>query len=156
MAFSQRARAYTLNPTLPCPTLPLSPHALSDSSVIPAAGRLCLKLYLHRLYMHACMSRAMHVRVRPYPSATRPAKVKCVQVRQKQRHPARWRCWASRTRLPTVIRGSRLDLASILARSACISFWPRFCIGRARPPHSKPVPILFGLRLAFLWPAISH
>ena len=32
MAFSQRARAYTLNPTLPCPTLPLSPRALSDSS----------------------------------------------------------------------------------------------------------------------------
>ena len=44
MAFSQRARAYTLNPTLPCPTLPLSPRALSDSSIIPAAGRLCLKL----------------------------------------------------------------------------------------------------------------
>ena len=43
MAFSQRARAYTLNPTLPCPTLPLSPRALSDSSIIPAAGRLCLK-----------------------------------------------------------------------------------------------------------------
>ena len=43
MAFSQRARAYTLNPTLPCPTLPLSPCALSDSSIIPAAGRLCLK-----------------------------------------------------------------------------------------------------------------
>ena len=42
MAFSQRARAYTLNPTLPCPTLPLSPRALSDSSIIPAAGRLCL------------------------------------------------------------------------------------------------------------------
>ena len=46
MAFSQRARAYTLNPTLPCPTLPLSPRALSDSSIIPAAGRLCLKLVL--------------------------------------------------------------------------------------------------------------
>ena len=46
MAFSQRARAYTLNPTLPCPTLPLSPRALSDSSIIPAAGRLCLKSYL--------------------------------------------------------------------------------------------------------------
>ena len=43
MAFSQRARAYTLNPALPCPTLPLSPRALSDSSIIPAAGRLCLK-----------------------------------------------------------------------------------------------------------------
>ena len=43
MAFSQRARAYTLNPTLPCPTLPLSPRALSDSSIIPAAGRLCLE-----------------------------------------------------------------------------------------------------------------
>ena len=46
MAFSQRARAYTLNPTLPCPTLPLSPRALSDSSIIPAAGRLCLKFKL--------------------------------------------------------------------------------------------------------------
>ena len=44
MAFSQRARAYALNPALPCPTLPLSPRALSDSSIIPAAGRLCLKL----------------------------------------------------------------------------------------------------------------
>lgn len=48
MAFSQRARAYTLNPTLPCPTLPLSPRALSDSSIIPAAGRLCLKFKLRR------------------------------------------------------------------------------------------------------------
>ena len=48
MAFSQRARAYTLNPTLPCPTLPLSPRALSDSSIIPAAGRLCLKLNFRR------------------------------------------------------------------------------------------------------------
>ena len=38
MAFSQCARAYTLNPTLPCPTLPPSPHVLSDSSIIPAAG----------------------------------------------------------------------------------------------------------------------
>ena len=45
MAFSQRARAYTLNPALPCPTLPLSPRALSDSSIIPAAGRLCLKFF---------------------------------------------------------------------------------------------------------------
>ena len=45
MAFSQRACAYTLNPTLPCPTLPLSPCALSDSSIIPAAGRLCLKFF---------------------------------------------------------------------------------------------------------------
>ena len=44
MAFSQCAHAYTLNPALPCPTLPLSPRALSDSSIIPAAGRLCLKL----------------------------------------------------------------------------------------------------------------
>ena len=44
MAFSQRTHAYALNPTLPCPTLPLSPHVLSDSSIIPAAGRLCLKL----------------------------------------------------------------------------------------------------------------
>ena len=43
MAFSQRACAYALNPTLPCPTLPLSPRALSESSIIPAAGRLCLK-----------------------------------------------------------------------------------------------------------------
>ena len=43
IGLSQRARAYTLNPTLPCPTLPLSPRALSDSSIIPAAGRLCLK-----------------------------------------------------------------------------------------------------------------
>ena len=43
MAFSQHARACTLNPTLPCPTLPLPPRALSDFSIIPAAGRLCLK-----------------------------------------------------------------------------------------------------------------
>ena len=43
MAFSQHARACTLNPTLPCPTPPLSPRALSDSSIAPAAGRLCLK-----------------------------------------------------------------------------------------------------------------
>ena len=49
MAFSQCARAYTLNPTLPCPTLPLSPRALSDSSIIPAAGRLCLKFEHSRL-----------------------------------------------------------------------------------------------------------
>ena len=48
MGFSQRARAYTLNPALPCPTLPLSPRALSDSSIIPAAGRLCLKSSLCR------------------------------------------------------------------------------------------------------------
>ena len=48
MAFSKRARAYTLTPTLPCPTLPLSPRALSDSSIIPAAGRLCLKLSTFR------------------------------------------------------------------------------------------------------------
>ena len=43
MAFSQHAHTYTLNPTLPYPTLPLSPHVLSDSSIIPAAGRLCLE-----------------------------------------------------------------------------------------------------------------
>ena len=40
---SQRTRACTLNPTLPCPALPPSPRALSDSPIIPAAGRLCLK-----------------------------------------------------------------------------------------------------------------
>ena len=60
MAFSQRARAYTLNPTLPCPTLPLSPRALSDSSIIPAAGRLCLKLW--------CLCRTQFRRARRQPT----------------------------------------------------------------------------------------
>ena len=57
MAFSQRARTYTLNPTLPCPTLPLSPRALSYSSIIPAAGRLCLMFcfVLFALQLSVCL-----------------------------------------------------------------------------------------------------
>ena len=59
MAFSQRARAYTLNPTLPCPTLPLSPRALSDSSKSQQRAGFALN-YKAALHAITYMLRARH------------------------------------------------------------------------------------------------
>ena len=41
----------------------------------PRVAQVTLGIISARLRVHAGMSRAMHVRVRPYPSAPRPAKV---------------------------------------------------------------------------------